>query len=127
MSNKKDYMKKYNADNKVRLNTMKRAYYGADRAYYLMKGRINRWKNAGINITFEKYEQLRGAQNYSCAICNTHESRLSKALAVDHDHKTGKIRGLLCMDCNLLVVRVLEKYGDRLPKAAAYLERSNGA
>ena len=35
-----------------------------------------------------------------CATCGIHQSELKKSLSVDHNHKTGKIRGLLCSKCN---------------------------
>ncbi len=44
----------------------------------------------------ELYLQLFSRQNGECAICGSH-----KHLLVDHDHKTGHIRGLLCRSCNL--------------------------
>lgn len=44
------------------------------------------------------------AQGNSCAICKKHESSFKKRLAVDHNHKTGKVRGLLCYYCNKFVV-----------------------
>ena len=48
----------------------------------------------GYNTMFEK-------QQGCCAICNTHQSNLKRSLAVDHCHETGKIRGLLCTNCNI--------------------------
>ncbi|KKN26953.1 hypothetical protein LCGC14_0869490 [marine sediment metagenome] len=42
-------------------------------------------------------------QNGECAICGTHSSELDQALSVDHDHSTGKVRGLLCNSCNLML------------------------
>jgi hypothetical protein len=57
-----------------------------------------------FGITPERYSELLKSQNGVCAICNQPEiaTRLGKvkALAVDHCHKSGKIRGLLCSDCN---------------------------
>jgi hypothetical protein len=57
-------------------------------------------------MTTEDYQKLFNKQNGVCAICNKRESAKSnggyiKSLAVDHCHTTGKIRGLLCQDCNL--------------------------
>jgi Recombination endonuclease VII len=58
-----------------------------------------------------------------CALCDKPGSHFKKRLAVDHDHKTNKIRGLLCFRCNKYVlgrltlavatkiVSYLEKYG----------------
>lgn len=39
-------------------------------------------------------------QNYQCAICHRPLPELEHGLAVDHDHATGKVRGLLCLNCN---------------------------
>ena len=52
-------------------------------------------------ITQEDWNILYEKQNGCCAICNTYISALKdKILCVDHCHKTGKIRGLLCHKCN---------------------------
>jgi len=57
-----------------------------------------------FGITPEKYAELFKSQNGTCAICKNPETatRLGKvkALSVDHCHKSGVIRGLLCSDCN---------------------------
>jgi translation initiation factor 2 beta subunit (eIF-2beta)/eIF-5 len=56
------------------------------------------------DITMEEYYRLYNEQNGLCAICGKPESQKMKGklanLAVDHDHKTGKVRGLLCFKCN---------------------------
>jgi hypothetical protein len=55
-----------------------------------------------FGITREEYVDMLNNQNGNCAICNNPESfNGKKRLAVDHDHKTGRIRGLLCSNCNL--------------------------
>jgi hypothetical protein len=51
-------------------------------------------------LTMEQYQEMLEAQNSGCAICGTLQSELDRTLAVDHDHLTGKIRGLLCSLCN---------------------------
>lgn len=61
------------------------------------------WRRHGINLSYEGYEALLVTQEYRCAVCGTHASDLNKALAVDHDHDTGKVRGLLCDSCNKAV------------------------
>ena len=55
-------------------------------------------------ITVEEYEAIFAKQNGVCAICEKPEN-LTKdgklhALAVDHNHETMQVRGLLCMNCN---------------------------
>lgn len=54
----------------------------------------------GYGITLETYNVLFQKQLGSCAICKKHQKDLRRALDVDHDHKTGKVRGLLCFTCN---------------------------
>jgi hypothetical protein len=57
-------------------------------------------------MTLEEYDAMLAAQNGVCAICNCEDTNIDKrtgknrALAVDHCHETGAIRGLLCGDCN---------------------------
>lgn len=48
-------------------------------------------------LTLEQYETMLGQQSGGCAICGVGNP---PTLAVDHNHKTGKIRGLLCAKCN---------------------------
>lgn len=75
-------------------------------------------------ITIEQYNSLLLAQNKVCAICEKLESIKSRdgvirPLAVDHDHDTGKVRGLLCSACNSGVGYFKESPG-LLKTAAAY-------
>jgi hypothetical protein len=51
-------------------------------------------------LTLEDWDRLFAAQGGRCALCNRHQSELSFVLCVDHDHITGKVRGLLCRACN---------------------------
>jgi hypothetical protein len=72
-------------------------------------------------ITKEQHDELLRNQGGVCAICKCHQRYQS--LAVDHDHKTGHVRGLLCMQCN----RGLGRFFDsplRLRNAADYIEAS---
>jgi len=51
-------------------------------------------------ITLDDYAQLFAEQRESCWICERHQENFKTALAVDHNHKTGRVRGLLCYACN---------------------------
>lgn len=51
-------------------------------------------------ITIDDYNRLFEEQLGSCKICKRHQSLFKKALHVDHNHETGKVRGLLCHSCN---------------------------
>ena len=52
-------------------------------------------------ITLEDYELMLENQNHTCKICGTDEPRGVGTWKVDHCHTTGKVRGLLCNNCNL--------------------------
>lgn len=67
-----------------------------NREKYLEGARFSKLKQ-NYGISREEYEAMYEAQNGKCAICCV---KSSETLQVDHDHITGKIRGLLCADCN---------------------------
>ena len=79
----------------------------------------------GLDI--QSYEEMIKEQNNQCAICGKIETRKFKGkpmrLCVDHNHETGKIRGLLCHDCNTGLGKFLDS-PDLLTKAAIYLMES---
>lgn len=71
-------------------------------------------------ITGEQYLALYKFQGGKCAICRRATGR-TRRLSVDHDHKTGKVRGLLCRACNNMLGHLLDDPASfRL--AALYLE-----
>lgn len=51
-------------------------------------------------ISVVEFDRMYQIQQGMCAICNRHQTELKKCLLVDHDHVTGKVRGLLCDKCN---------------------------
>lgn len=71
-------------------------------------------------ITWDEYELLLACQDYRCAICDGRPRK--NALAVDHDHVTGELRGLLCSRCNHRLLGSANDDPARLRKAADYLE-----
>lgn len=77
---------------------------------------------AALDIPYEEYVRLNGGER--CAICGKPPSS-GRRLDRDHDHKTGKPRGLLCggrMGCNRRLGRVDDL--DWLAAATAYLQRA---
>lgn len=58
-----------------------------------------RWILKTYGLTLEQYEALYEAQGGACYICERAKG-ITKRLAVDHDHTTGYVRGLLCSTCN---------------------------
>ncbi len=59
-------------------------------------------------ITLSQYNQMFEDQNGLCPGCKKHQIEFSKALTVDHDHETKKVRGLLCSGCNLAIGNIKE-------------------
>lgn len=81
-----------------------------------------------FGITTADYERMFAEQSGLCAICERPPTRISRKqgkvmdLAVDHDHDTGEVRGLLCTDCNT-VLGLMNDSPDRLWAAISYLNR----
>ena len=65
------------------------------------------------NITLDQYNEMFNKQEGKCAICQKHQNELKKILYVDHDHKTGEVRGLLCKNCNV-ALGFYEKYDTQI-------------
>ena len=55
---------------------------------------------ARYGITEDEYWDMIEAQDYKCAICHKELAQEDGRMYVDHDHKTGKVRGALCRNCN---------------------------
>lgn len=73
-----------------------------------------------FHTTLAQYKKIAGFQNCRCGMCKRPASDFKNGLALDHDHKTGLVRGLLCHICN----RRLGKFLDNdalLLAAAAYV------
>jgi hypothetical protein len=73
-------------------------------SYNYVKSKNRRILNA-YNLKFEEVEKLYISQNKKCKICNIEHPTVSKhgGLYIDHCHTTGKVRGLLCSKCNMLL------------------------
>jgi hypothetical protein len=76
------------------------------------------------NLSLEEYKILFEKQKGICAICLKAQSPSTRQLAVDHDHKTGQIRGLLCTSCNLLLGNAADSKTVLL-SAIKYLEETH--
>lgn len=114
-----EYMRVWRSKNRARYNEMCRKNHKKNypkrrdilRNYYLV---------ANYGITSEQYDQMLSLQCGVCKICSKPPSRYR--LAIDHCHKTGKIRGLLCAHCNG-VLGTLEQIG--FEKFYGYLVNSD--
>lgn len=108
----------YQAAKPQRLETM--AAYAKKSPRTVLKARLKH-KYA---LSVEDYEYMLADQGHVCAICKCPNND-GKRLAVDHDHATGRVRGLLCNPCNLAVGHMKDD-PTRLRQAAEYLEESRG-
>ena len=73
-----------------------------------------------FGITLETYTAMLESQGGVCDICGSPPT--TRSLAVDHDHETGAVRGLLCHHCNLGIGNFQERKENFL-RAIAYLEK----
>ena len=77
------------------------------------------------DISLEEYEQLLLLQGGKCAVCPATEAGgKHNVFCVDHDHVTGKIRELLCMDCNI-VLGIIKDSPEHLGRLASYIIKHN--
>jgi len=75
---------------------------------------------AKFGITLDEYDALLAAQGGRCAICSS--SPKTQRYAVDHDHQTGKVRGILCMRCNHKLLGGARDKIELLVRAIKYLQ-----
>lgn len=112
----KEYAARYRNKNRESIRERMNAWNKANkdkRKHYALKEKYG--------ISLENYNEMLMAQKECCKICNRHQSLFTRSLNVDHCHKTGKVRGLLCKDCNLLLGKVRDDVSV-LKEAIKYLE-----
>lgn len=76
-------------------------------------------------MTIEEYEEMEAIQDFRCVICKRDRQEAgmtNKSWCIDHNHTTGKIRQLLCVDCNNGIGLFGENV-ESLRRAIEYLER----
>ena len=73
-------------------------------------------------ITLDEYKDMLTIQFSGCTLCGKTIIENGKLLAVDHDHNTGKVRGLLCTNCNIMLGLAKDNL-ELLKKAIKYLSQ----
>ncbi len=81
-------------------------------------------RNYGISLT--EYNQMLDDQHHGCKICGKDKQQNGRDLAVDHCHSTGKVRGLLCNNCNR-ALGYFEDDQNRMRLAMQYLDDATAA
>jgi Recombination endonuclease VII len=110
------------------LNNPERRKEIVDKYRFSEKGIKTKWNSTlkrQYGISLDDYLLMIENQNNTCAICKKEETAklkgIVKKLSVDHDHKTGKVRKLLCDSCNVLLARAKED-PEILSNAITYLK-----
>lgn len=89
----------------------------SDRNSNLKAGKKYRIKTL-YGLTQEQVDYMSELQKHKCAIC---DQEYGNKVQIDHCHKTGRVRGLLCINCNWLLGKAYDN-PELLRKAAKYLE-----
>ena len=84
--------------------------------------RVRAWRSAnpGFGLTADDLAALIEVQGGSCAICGRQPKPGGRRLAIDHDHETGLVRGLLCYRCNT-AIGLLGDSPQAIARALAYV------
>lgn len=132
---KRKYMNLWQQRNREQVRKKSREWYHRNKEVVLKKQKERNLANPEkryltnrksdlkkYGITLEQYEEMEKKQRGLCAICGKSETNKYKKLAVDHCHKSEKVRGLLCSNCN----QALGLFRDKktlLTKAINYLQQ----
>ena len=121
--------KKKESKNKDKEKATREIYYSKNKESILARNKKYNKENPDkrksailkyeYGITLDQYNEMFRAQEGKCAICQRHQNELTRTLCVDHDHKTNKVRALLCLTCNT-DVSVVE---NRLEEMTKYLNK----
>lgn len=115
----KEYMRRYYQRNAPKKRAANKVWMAENREYRRQYSWELLLKNK-YHITKEDYNNLFEVQKGCCAICKLHQENFEKRLYVDHNHETGKVRALLCVNCNMLIGHAQEDI-EVLGKAIKYL------
>lgn len=83
------------------------------------------WLKSQYGITPEIYQELLDKQGGGCAICGRTIEQEKRHLAIDHDHTTGEIFGLLCWRCNQRLIAEVRD-AELFKRASVYLTQGTG-
>jgi len=147
----KEYSIKYRQEHKERIAAQHKLYYEKNKEQILASEKKSRQKNIEhyrefrrqyhqknkarrnlnikkcnlkrkYNLTPEEVDAMLSGQSFSCLICHG-DLRILKR-HIDHNHKTGKVRGILCSNCNK-GIGMLGENTETLSRAISYLQRED--
>jgi len=100
------------------------AEIGRSKRKYPREDRTRTYKlMSKYGITEDDYIEMLEQQDFRCLICGTEADQQNRALAVDHCHETGVVRGLLCQKCNIGIGHFNDDI-QLLAKAIQYLQET---
>lgn len=114
---RKAYYAAYREKNREKLREQNRVRHAA-----MPARRRENWRKQKYGLTQSQIDAMLITQGGVCAICATTQPGGQGTWHVDHDHSSGKIRGLLCQRCNVGLGNFQDQ-PDRLRVAANYLEK----
>lgn len=94
------YVKKRYVQYKEQHKKVMHRNYVKNKISYRKRAFTSRLKQFGLTV--DQFNAMLLAQNNLCQVCKQPETN-GKRLSVDHSHRTGKVRGLLCNRCNVLL------------------------
>lgn len=112
------YKKQYYEKNKEHIKQKSRDWYQSNKDNYHERAIYRKY-----GVTKEQYNDLIVSQDLKCAICG--DGTQKKKMFIDHNHRTGVIRGLLCTRCNV-GLGMFKDNPEVLSKAIKYLKDSDG-
>jgi hypothetical protein len=113
--------KKWREKNRERVKATAKKWGEANREKVNLYRRRQHYRQK-YGITIEERDAVLEAQGGKCACCNASEAGNRIGWVVDHCHKDGTVRGILCHHCNLALGNVRDSVA-HLKKLIAYLER----
>jgi hypothetical protein len=132
----REYNRQYQVVNREEINNKRRLDYAANRE--AIREIDRKWRSANreklikrerqrtlkryYGLTVDQWDTLFESQGRRCAICRSSEPK-DRNWHTDHDHSTGKVRGILCRNCNHILGLCCDN-PKTLSKAAKYLIRN---
>jgi len=113
---RKEYDKKYRLAHLDKERERVRRYYDAHKKEIAAQKRVLRY-----GLSQVEFERLFTVQDGGCAICGKKEWSI-KPPQIDHNHKTGKVRGILCYKCNI-ACGLLDEDVERVQGLLEYLKK----
>lgn len=144
--NNRDHSRKYRLANKERISRLQREWNVKNREKLRIQAAERRAKNPEyarqkarnwcrrhydkvrhqqlmikFGISLDQYNEMAEKQGFKCSICLKHQSEMTRKLAVDHCHKTKRVRGLLCDPCNRGIA-LLKELPENMMRAIEHLK-----